>query len=65
MAHSIHLVSVGAPFRQQVEDMTRPPAALLYVGGYLRENGYPVTVHHIRESEIPATINTIESDWMH
>jgi radical SAM superfamily enzyme YgiQ (UPF0313 family) len=62
MAQSVHLISIAAPFRQHVEDMTRPPSALLYVGGYLQENGFPVTVHHIRESELPATLEVIESD---
>jgi anaerobic magnesium-protoporphyrin IX monomethyl ester cyclase len=55
----VHLVSIAAPFRNGVEDMTRPPSALLYVGGHLRRHGFDVRVHHVRERDMPATTREI------
>lgn len=53
---TVHLVSIAAPFRAGVADMTRPPSALLYVGGYLKRHGFSVKVHHIQEHQIDETI---------
>jgi len=57
-ARTIHLVSIAAPFRAGVADMTRPPSALLYVGGHLKKSGFPVRVHHIQEHQIDDVIQS-------
>ncbi|MEW6267168.1 MAG: radical SAM protein [Thermodesulfobacteriota bacterium] len=57
----VHLVMIAAPFRVGVEDMTRPPSALLYVGGFLKRHGFEVQVHHIREMELEKTVEVIVS----
>jgi radical SAM superfamily enzyme YgiQ (UPF0313 family) len=59
---TVHLVNIAAPFRYNVEDMTRPPSGILYVGGYLKARSYPVMVHHIREAEIGRAVDAILSD---
>lgn len=59
---NIHLINIVPPFRVGVADMTRPPSGLLYVGGYLKEHGFFVKVHHIREAEIDRTVEDVSSD---
>ena len=59
---TIHLVSIAAPFRMGIEDMGRPPSALLYVGGFLKQSGFQVRVHHISEAQIKMTAATILAD---
>jgi|GEM_PF-376676 len=56
--NTIHLVSIAAPFRAGVADMTRPPSAILYVGGHLKKSGFLVRIHHIQEHEIDETIHS-------
>jgi radical SAM superfamily enzyme YgiQ (UPF0313 family) len=58
----IHLVSIASPFRLGVEDMTRPPSGILYVGGYLKRRGYEVVIHHIRPNEADETAQRILAD---
>jgi anaerobic magnesium-protoporphyrin IX monomethyl ester cyclase len=59
---TIHLVSIAAPFRMGMADMKRPPSALLYVGGFLKQHGFHVRVHHVSESQIPALTADIVND---
>jgi anaerobic magnesium-protoporphyrin IX monomethyl ester cyclase len=59
---TIHLVSIAAPFRMGMADMKRPPSALLYVGGFLKQHGFHVRVHHIQESQIPEVTAGILND---
>jgi radical SAM superfamily enzyme YgiQ (UPF0313 family) len=59
---NIHLINIAPPFRSGVPDMFRPPSGLLYVGGFLNKNGFPVIVHHIQEGEIDNTIKEILFD---
>jgi anaerobic magnesium-protoporphyrin IX monomethyl ester cyclase len=58
----VHLINIAVPYRAGVEDITRPPSGILYVGGNLKKHGYTVRVHHIRETEISDTVNEISSD---
>lgn len=58
----VHLVSIAAPFRGGFADLSRPPSALLYVGGYLRRHGFEVVVHHLRESERDRALATVARD---
>jgi len=60
--HTIHLVNISVPFRSGIEDMTRPPSGILYVGGSLKNHGYEVVAHHIRASEIDECISVILAD---
>ncbi len=59
MTPSIHLVSIAPPFREGFANMKRPPSGILYVGGFLKENGFPVVIHHILEKEIDKTVDRI------
>ncbi|MBI5049916.1 MAG: B12-binding domain-containing radical SAM protein [Nitrospirae bacterium] len=61
-SRTIHLINVAAPFRVGLEDMTRPPSGILYVGGNLKKHGFNVKIHHIRESEISSAVEEIVSD---
>jgi len=61
-APTVHLVSIAAPFRMGMADMKRPPSALLYVGGFLKQHGFQVRVHHIGEAQIEAAAADILSD---
>ena len=54
----IALVSIVSKFRD-IEDKTRPPMGLLYVGGALRRAGYDVRIFHIFERQIDETIERI------
>jgi radical SAM superfamily enzyme YgiQ (UPF0313 family) len=62
LSRTIHLISIAAPFRVGLEDMTRPPSGILYVGGNLVRHGFDVKIHHIRESEISSTAGDILAD---
>jgi radical SAM superfamily enzyme YgiQ (UPF0313 family) len=59
---SIHLVSIAPPYRYGVEDLTRPPSSILYVGGYLKKHGLPVIIHHVNEKHIESMVDKILSD---
>ena len=59
MTPSIHLVSIAPPFREGFANMKRPPSGILYVGGFLKGNGFPVVIHHILEKEIDKTVDRI------
>lgn len=61
-SRTVHLISISAPFRYGTADMSRPPSGILYVGGSLKKNGYPVKIHHIRRDEIPDTVDAICRD---
>src|SRR3989339_5750 len=54
----IALVNITSKFRG-VEDTTRPPSGLLYLGNSLKKAGYEVTVFHIVENEIDETVEKI------
>ncbi|MHB9155669.1 MAG: B12-binding domain-containing radical SAM protein [Endomicrobiales bacterium] len=56
----IALVNIVSKFRT-VEDKTRPPSGLLYVGGALKNAGHEVRVFHLYEREIAETVADIES----
>lgn len=58
----VHLVSIAPPFRGGLPDLSRPPSALLYVGGYLKRHGFSVRVHHLRESELERAIDDVCRD---
>ncbi|MBI5478558.1 MAG: B12-binding domain-containing radical SAM protein [Deltaproteobacteria bacterium] len=45
-----------------MEQMERPPSALLYVGGFLRRHGFGVAVHHIAQRQMPETARAIATD---
>lgn len=59
---TIHLICIAAPFRVGLEDMSRPPSGILYVGGSLVKHGFKVKIHHIREFEISAAARDILAD---
>jgi radical SAM superfamily enzyme YgiQ (UPF0313 family) len=61
-APTVHLVSIAAPFRMGMADMKRPPSALLYVGGFLKQHGFHVRVHHVAEAQIEAVTASILHD---
>jgi radical SAM superfamily enzyme YgiQ (UPF0313 family) len=56
------LVSIAAAYRHGVEDMKRPPSAILYVGGFLKRNGYRLVLHHVRERDCEAAVREICAD---
>lgn len=58
----IHLISIAAPFRYGVEDMTRPPSGILYVGSLLKQHGFDVHVHHVKEDDSEELIEDIRKD---
>lgn len=60
---TVHLVSIAAPYRHNTEDMSRPPSALLYVGGALKKHGFKVRVHHIVESQWQQIESEILADF--
>lgn len=62
MLRTIHLINIAAPFRLGIEDMTRPPSGILYVGGNLKKHEFNVKIHHIRETEISASVGEILAD---
>lgn len=57
----IHLINIAPEFRG-VEDFSRPPSGILYVGGHLRRAGFEVRVHHITSREVEETIRAIAAD---
>lgn len=50
----IDLVNLASSFRK-VEDLSRPPLGLLYVGSALKKEGYDVRIHHIAQKDIDST----------
>ncbi len=61
-APRVHLVSIAAPFRGGFADLSRPPSALLYVGGYLRRHGFEVALHHLPEGELDRVAAAVARD---
>ncbi len=62
MQSTIHLINIASPFREGMTNMKRPPSGILYVGGYLKKNGYKVKVHHINYRDIELVARKITND---
>jgi len=58
----IHLINIAVPFREGFANLKRPPSGILYVGGYLKKNGFDVKIHHIHTKEIERTAQQIALD---
>lgn len=54
----IDLVTLASFFRK-VEDLSRPPMGLLYIGSVLRQRGYDVRIHHILSRDIESVCGKI------
>lgn len=57
----IHLVNIAPEFRG-VEDFSRPPSGLLYIGNQLRKAGFEVRVHHIVARRMAETTKALAAD---
>ena len=54
----VDLVNIASSFRK-VEDLSRPPMGLLYVGSVLKKQGYDVRIYHISRKDVDVTCKQI------